>query len=43
MDDITVLIVDINPASFISVAGKSGGDGTLKGKGGEEDKKCTIC
>ena len=37
MDDITVLVVDVNPANMISISGKNGGDGINNGK-----EKCTI-
>jgi serine/threonine protein phosphatase PrpC len=41
MDDISVLIVDINPNNFIGINGKNGGD--MMGKNGSVDKeKCTI-
>ena len=39
MDDITVLVVDVNPANMITVSGKNGGDG-LDLQGGKE--KCVI-
>ena len=50
MDDITVLVVDINPDDFISVTGKMGGDVMLENhfnggfpKGHHMDKeKCII-
>jgi hypothetical protein len=40
MDDITVMVVDVNPSSFVSVGGKNGGDG-LHGKQGKD--KCVMC
>ena len=39
-DDITVMVVDINPSNFISVGGKYGGDGALPG---DSKEKCLIC
>ena len=40
MDDITVMVVDVNPSSFVSVGGKNGGDG-IHGKQGKD--KCVMC
>ena len=40
VDDISVIVVDVNPANFISVSGKNGGDVDLNSSGKE---KCTIC
>lgn len=40
MDDITVMVVDVNPNNFICVNGKSGGGGLGSGEG---DKKCVVC
>lgn len=38
-DDITVMVVDVNPMNFISVGGKYGGDGALPG---DSKDKCII-
>jgi hypothetical protein len=40
MDDITVLVVDVNPANMITISGKNGGDGLDGLQGGKE--KCVI-
>jgi hypothetical protein len=42
MDDISVLIVDINPNSFIGINGKNGGD-IISANGSGDKEKCTIC
>ena len=40
MDDITVLVVDVNPANMMSISGKNGGDGLDSSLNGKE--KCLI-
>ena len=39
-DDISVIVVDVNPSSFITIGGKVGGDGALATDSGKD--KCTI-
>ena len=41
MDDISVIVVDVNPNNFIAIHGKTGGDGFIKGPGGGKEK-CSI-
>ena len=39
-DDITVIVVDVNPLNFITVGGKLGGSGAMGGDSGKD--KCIM-